>query len=327
MKILDMILYTSLILCLSSDMSRVQPQEQGTSNAQVLSNQGLVPTWFGELLSRYQREQEIEEQLVTLDNQQEPQKLEETPSEQEGTDLVAKPVYVYGQPVPESERVSDSYFDDAAIVGDSRSQGLMAFGGLGGGDNLTGLGLSVYNLWDKAYVPGSTGEITVLKALETGEYSKVYIGLGINSVGYPSMEKFYSNYSALIDEVRLRQPQAVIYVQSIIPLNETVLAEKGSASHFTNQAVQEFNSYIQRIAQEKDLYYLDLYHFFLDENGELPREASGDGIHLTAEYTKIWAEYLKTHTVDPELVEVQSISQGEGENWEIYPDEGEIAAS
>ena len=37
---------------------------------------------------------------------------------------------------------------------------------------------------------------------------------------------------------------------------------------------------------------------FVDENGELPAEASKDGVHLRGDWCKQWLAYLQTHTVD-----------------------------
>ncbi len=44
--------------------------------------------------------------------------------------------------------------------------------------------------------------------------------------------------------------------------------------------------------------YLDLYSEFVNENGELPAEASKDGVHLRSDWCKQWLTYLQTHTVD-----------------------------
>ena len=48
--------------------------------------------------------------------------------------------------------------------------------------------------------------------------------------------------------------------------------------------------------------FLDLYSEFANENGELPEEASKDGVHLKSDYCKQWLEYLKVHTVDFETL-------------------------
>ncbi len=338
MKMFDVLLATGLILCLSSDSVVEKPlqKEEMTRLSFTVSakRMEILPAWFVDFFKI--QEEPVPESLEpsTLEKIEplEPVVPEVVPEpEPEPEPEPSLPVYVYGDAVPESQAVDMSYFDDAAIVGDSRCQGLMAYGGMSGA-NMTGLGLSVYNLWTKTYVQQGGQELTVLKALETGTYQKIYIGLGINSVGYPSVEKFYSNYSTLIDEIRARQPQAVIYVQSIIPLNEAALQARGYASYFTNEIVRHYNSYIQKLAADKDLYYLDLYEFFLDENGELPKEASGDGIHLNSTYCKNWASYLQSHTIDPELYQIESnhAAQDGAEDTaqgEIYPEEGAVAAS
>lgn len=62
---------------------------------------------------------------------------------------------------------------------------------------------------------------TVADALrQEPQHKRVYIMLGINDLGWPSMETFTGNYSKLIDAVRSSQPNATIYVQSILPVSK-----------------------------------------------------------------------------------------------------------
>ncbi len=320
MKIVKLALYTALLACLSSDVVKWEaPLVE--EPAQPAPSVEQYPKWVmngGEEASSY-----------TIQGLGDVERLETRGALRKEESL---PVYYYGDPVPESQPVEAEYFANAAIIGDSRSQGLMAYGGLGGGENLTGLGLSVYNIWDKPYVEGETGTVTMLEALANEQYARVYVGLGVNSLGYPSVEKFYHNYTQLIEEIIQVQPEADIYVQSIIPLNEGVLEARGSGDYFANAKVEDFNQYIQRVAREKDLYYLDLYNFFLDEEGQLPKEASGDGIHLTVDYTKIWAEFLKCHVIDTDAYTILSSTQeseslGEESDVQVYLDTPTLAVS
>lgn len=333
MKLRNLLLYTLLLAGLGADSHSREAFAVETTSATTMrlsaenyisQRKGTLPTWLEVLF--FGAPQPMDTVIrVTLDREEIPEELPQPEPEPEPM----KPVYTYGDPVQESPRVDDSFFDNAAIIGDSRSQGLMLFGDMPG-DDLAGMGLSVYNIWDKNYVQTSNGALTCLQALERKTYDTIYIGLGANSLGYPSIEKFFSNYCKLIDEVRLRQPNAVIYVQNIIPMNEPILNSLNYADCFNNDAVREFNTYIQRAAVEKDLYFLDIYTLFLDETGQLPREASNDGLHLNAEYAKIWSEYLKTHTMDTEKYDVVSAKHhqvatvsSEG----IYADSGAVAAS
>ena len=70
----------------------------------------------------------------------------------------------------------------------------------------------------------------------------------------------------------------------------------------TNEHLRVYNGRMQKAAEEKQVVFLDLYSEFANENGELPEEASKDGVHLKSDYCKQWLEYLKVHTVDFETL-------------------------
>ena len=107
----------------------------------------------------------------------------------------------------------------------------------------------------------------------------------------------YQAYCQAIDPVRACQPNAVIYVQTLIPLNEGKIAATGGFSYLKNDRLRAYNELICKAAAEKQVPVLDLYtHFAVD--GQLPAEASRDGVHLMAPYCKQQLEYFKTHTID-----------------------------
>ena len=206
--------------------------------------------------------------------------------------------YDFSQPVPQSEPVGTEYFSDAAFVGDSRTDGFYLFSGVGGGDNLTATGLSVFTLSTKQAIKTEYGTLTVLDALERKSYGKVYLSLGVNELGYHNNDAFYAAYCAAIDAIRTRQPDAVIYVQTLIPLNEGRIKASGGASYLTNEKLIVYNEIIRRVAREKQVPLLDLYSVFVVD-GQLPEDFSRDGVHLTAAYYPIQLDYFKTHTVTP----------------------------
>jgi len=211
------------------------------------------------------------------------------------------PVYDFSQPAPEGNTVDNSYFDDAAFVGDSRTDGFMLYSGIGTGENLTSNGLSTFRLAEKKALTINGEKYTLLEALALKEYGKVYLSLGINELGYGSKNdnSFYSSYCAAIDEIRRLQPDAVIYIQGLIPLNEKQIEEyNGNKYNLTNDHLRTFNELLRQAAEEKQVVYLDLYTEFADESGALPEEDSRDGVHLKREPCKRWLDYLKTHTVD-----------------------------
>ena len=207
--------------------------------------------------------------------------------------------YDFSQPAPESEAVDNGYFDDAAFVGDSRTDGFMLYSGIGTGKNLTSNGLSIFALADKKVLTIDGEDYTLLEALAMEEYGKVYLSLGVNELGIYRDKSFYSSYCDAIDQIRLLQPNAVIYIQGLIPVNEEQIeAYNGNKYNLTNEHLRVYNDLMRQAAEEKQVVYLDLYSEFADEDGILPEDVSRDGVHLRKEPCQQWLTYLKSHTVD-----------------------------
>ena len=210
--------------------------------------------------------------------------------------------YDFSQPCPESPAVDNSYFEDAAFIGDSRTDGFLLYSGIGCGENLTSNGLSIFKLAEKKALTIDGQKYTLLEALALKQYGKVYLSLGVNELGYNNDKGFYNAYCNAIDAIRACQPNAVIYIQGLIPLNEDVIAATGGASYLTNEHLRVYNDLMQQVAEEKQVVFLDLEPEFTGPDGQLPADASNDGVHLKKAYCQAWLEYLKTHTVSYETL-------------------------
>ena len=211
-------------------------------------------------------------------------------------------LYDFSQPAPAREPVDNDYFQNAAFLGDSRTDGLLIYSGIKGAKNLTSTGITIYGLAEKKAVTIQGEKHTLLEALALEEYGKVYLSLGINELDIKDDEGFYQHYCQAIDAIRACQPNAVIYIQGLIPLNEGVIAKTIKRDHLTNERLRVHNDLMKQVARDKQVVFLDLYSEFVDENNELPAEASRDGVHLSREWCKKWLAYLQTHTVDFETL-------------------------
>lgn len=205
--------------------------------------------------------------------------------------------YDYTAPVPERERVENDWFEDAAFLGDSLTDGLLLYSDIRGPANLSYKGLTVQSVRTDKVVRVDGQKYTPLEALGQKTYGKVYILLGINELGWYNDQRFYDCYAQLIDLVRAAQPDAQIYLQTLLP----VTAEK-SESHewLKNEKIAVYNDLIAQLAAEKEVYLVDAHAALADENGVLPAEESTDGVHLTKSGYQRWADYLRTHTAAPE---------------------------
>ncbi|MEG0764586.1 MAG: GDSL-type esterase/lipase family protein [Pseudoflavonifractor sp.] len=211
--------------------------------------------------------------------------------------------YDYSIPVSGSAAVGDEWFSDAVFIGDSRTDGLKLYGGIKGATFIEHTGITVFDAGnpEKKVIKRDGKKYTVLEALALGQYKKVYLMLGVNELGYYDDVLFHDTYSALVDTIRGIQPDAVIYLQNLIPINPDKAKANSQPAYVTNEKIAGYNKIITQIAQEKNAFLVDVAAALVDESGILPREGTTDGVHFTKDYYKKWYEYLKTHTADPEV--------------------------
>ncbi len=209
--------------------------------------------------------------------------------------------YLFGSAVEESDPVDESWFEDAVFLGDSRTGGLQIYSGLHTGDFFWYTGINVFQVNDPDYrVIEVDGEkLTLVEALAQKEYSKVYLMLGLNEAGYPA-SSYAAGLQELLEMVKEIQPNAVIYLQTLPPVNEEIAKENNVKSWINNSNISTFNQIIMEMAAMEQVAVLDVASVFRSEQGDLPAELTSDGVHFTREGYELWYEYLKTHTLDPQ---------------------------
>lgn len=204
--------------------------------------------------------------------------------------------YDYSSPVPQSAPVDDSYFSDAVFIGDSRTEGFALFSGLDTMTTYASRGLNVSTVFTDAAIDLNGTMVTAIDALRNTSFSKLYIMFGLNEASWPYSEVFIDEYGDIIDDARAINPNAIIYIQSILPVTKSC---SDSSESFNKAKIDSLNAMLQQLAAEKQVYYIDCEKALADSEGYLPEEASTDGIHFGVPECEAWLEYLKTHTVSP----------------------------
>ncbi|MBQ8994776.1 MAG: hypothetical protein IJ091_03065 [Oscillospiraceae bacterium] len=205
--------------------------------------------------------------------------------------------YDYSSDVPESSPVSDSYFSDALFVGDTRVQCLDLYGVGNFQTLLYGTSIDVttalsYSCKSSDGMDGSLNDKVTLN-----DYGKIYINLGMNELGWSNPDTFATNYRLLVEELKIKQPNAVLYICGIMPVSYN---RDGRVSYITNDRIQKYNTLLRTVATDTEVYFIDCYSGIADEEGYLPSEQTSDGINLLQEGCETWYNYLKSHTVNPE---------------------------
>ena len=210
--------------------------------------------------------------------------------------------YNWAAAVPESGEQSGDFFADAVFLGDSLTDGLMLYSAIRPANVLAVKGVSVFSIGSKPVLPNPKGgaDLTILDALEQdGSYGKIYVLLGVNELGEPSDTRFIEAYGALVDRLKASYPAADIYVQSMMPVNESKARSAGLARAITNENIARRNALILQLCAEKEVFFLDLFSLMVDEAGMLPREETNDGVHLYISGYQKWYAYLCSHAALP----------------------------
>ena len=83
-----------------------------------------------------------------------------------------------------------------------------------------GTGVNLLTVYSAQTVKQEDGSrIPIMDALDAEQFAKVYVMLGGNEAR-EDVDTFISHYSKVIDDLKMKQPQALIYIQSILPVTK-----------------------------------------------------------------------------------------------------------
>ncbi|MBP0963208.1 MAG: hypothetical protein J6Q99_02820, partial [Oscillospiraceae bacterium] len=199
--------------------------------------------------------------------------------------------------VPKGDWVKSEYFDDAMFVGDSITYGMKVYNTMTNATVIAHTGINPQTILNKAVIQEGEEMLTILQAMNLHNPGKIYIMLGANGVAFLEEESMMGFYGDFIDSVKAQHPDALVYVQSILP----VTAEKSEDERYSNDRIDQYNISLMNLCKEKGVYYLNVAEAFKDELGNLPTEASPkDGMHFGSTYYMKWFDYLKCHAVTTE---------------------------
>lgn len=192
-----------------------------------------------------------------------------------------------------ADAIDKAFFDDAAFIGDSRTQGLMMYTGLDNATFYATQGLMVDTYFTKEFVKQGDKKVTIPEALKSQQFGKIYVSLGINELGWAYSSVFIKKYGEVVDNLKSLQPGATIYVEAILPVTKK---KSDGDKIYNNPKIDEYNALIEQMAREKGVRFLNSNEALGTDDGALPAEAATDGVHLTASYCKKWLAYIQAHS-------------------------------
>jgi N-acetylglucosamine-6-sulfatase len=153
-------------------------------------------------------------------------------------------------------------------------------------------------VWNEHFAPlkaanfGIAGDTTqgVLWRMQNGELDGfkarlIVLMLGTNNINRNANDDIAAGDRAIVNEFRKRQPQAKVLVLGIFP--------RGAAADNPFRAsIKAINEKLATIADNTQVFYMDIGDKFLAADGTLPVEVMPDGLHPNLQGYRIWADAI-----------------------------------
>ncbi len=189
-------------------------------------------------------------------------------------------------PVPESERADDSYFDNAWILADSTLLDIKfntTIKNVIGSSQINAVNINETKL-DSVY-----GNITAYQNLQIINPKTLYIMLG-SDIGTSSVDDMINSYSNFIADIKSSLPDTKIYIMQIPPVYT-------DSETLTNETVNDYNSRLIKLADSYSVYCIDTNTILKNNTGTLSDEYySSETNTLTSQAYSAVYEYILTHT-------------------------------
>ena len=210
----------------------------------------------------------------------------------------------------ESNSLGVEYLSKLIFLGESTTYGLQRYGVLPDGRDTcqvwTGaictaegvrcagtLSLSPVIAQTKLYYPDDGRALTIFEAVQAKNPQYLVVTLGLNNgVSYYSESEFKECYRLLLNEIFAASTKVTVILQSIFPVSTAC-----QIAAYTPERISLCNTWVQDIATEYSIKYLDTAEVLADESGYLKAkyENGGDGIHLNEAGLCAVLAYIQNH--------------------------------
>lgn len=197
-----------------------------------------------------------------------------------------RPTAHYAARVDAFEQMADIDSTTIVMLGDSHTEF--------GGDWSERLGTA--NIVNRGITgDNTTGIAQRLSQILPHRPKAIFLLCGINDMSHGhKAEVVFSKVRTLIDSIRAAAPQTRLYVQSLLPINESFRRWKRLRGR-TND-IPRVNRLLRQYCLEQQIAYVDLFpHFVNSPSNVLLRRYTRDGLHLTPVGYQLWVDCLRPY--------------------------------
>lgn len=192
-----------------------------------------------------------------------------------------------------------TYFENAALVGDSISYFLMQWEAktdyLGGIVFLAKGGVSMHgfaNRFKNIHYRGR--EMNLEDAISASEVERVYFLMGSNDLSSRNQRPhLFANWDTMMQRIREKSPDVEIVLMSNIPLYVSPYEPYPDECEVHNGRIREYNEKLKEYAEENGCLFLDLYYYVEDHQGYMPEIYSQGNYHMNEAGCLNWMKILR----------------------------------
>lgn len=141
----------------------------------------------------------------------------------------------------------------------------------------------------------TTGVYDRLHQILPGQPAKIFLMIGINDVSHHlPVDSAMILVTRIIDKIQTESPDTKIYLQSLLPINESFGRYKSLIGK--TDLIPLINKEMEVLAAKREIRFINLFPLFTEkETNVLRKDLTKDGLHLTETGYMIWCKALKRY--------------------------------
>lgn len=141
----------------------------------------------------------------------------------------------------------------------------------------------------------ATGIYNRLDQILSGQPKKIFLLTGANDISHDlTADSIVNAITKVVDRIRIESPKTKLYLQSILPINESSGRWKRLVGK--TDMIPGINARLEAMAKERGIAFVNLFPLFAKPGTNVLREElTNDGLHLNAAGYEVWAKELKRH--------------------------------
>ena len=148
-------------------------------------------------------------------------------------------------------------------------------------------------------IDGNTAS-DILKNMEKRVYqynpTVIFLLIGTNQLdGKQTDDEIVGEIQEIVEQIHDNRPYASIYIESIYPVNSNI--KNNDVKWRTNSRIMDINAKLKDYSMTHNVFYIDIYSSLIDDDGNLKKEYTLDGLHLSENgydvVTSILNKYIK----------------------------------